>query len=201
MKLYRTLQCLVLPILLVLSPVLLPGWQDDRMRISTVAGRGHCSVRSSVCVLVLLDIIQIWANVECVFGKNLPFPAFFSTVSSLLRPCASSRPHHGWEAYVSLAMKVAQVTSHNKGTVGPRCLNVLSYTVCIGPYTTNRSTFRVNEKVHWNVIPIMFILSTRSMPLGAEDVSVLVLGRLVGNHYFRFKSFRHIQNKTIVILV
>ena len=40
------------------------------------------------------------------FGRNPPFTAFFSMLSSLSRPCASSRPHHAWEAYVSLAMKV-----------------------------------------------------------------------------------------------
>ena len=52
--LYRTLQCLVLPTYwLLLRPG--GGWrqeEDDWKRISTVAGRGHCSVRSSVCVLV-----------------------------------------------------------------------------------------------------------------------------------------------------
>jgi len=55
---------------------------------------------------------QIWANAGWVFGKKPSFIAFFSTPSSLLRPCASSRPHHAWDAYVSLAMKVARVTSH-----------------------------------------------------------------------------------------
>ena len=44
---------------------------------------------------------QIWANAGWVFGKKPPFIAFFSTPSSLLRPCASSRPHHAWDAYVS----------------------------------------------------------------------------------------------------
>ena len=34
--------------------------------------------------------------------QETPFIALFSTPSSLLRPCASSRPHHAWEAYVSL---------------------------------------------------------------------------------------------------
>ena len=90
---------------------------------------------------------QICAKDGWRFGRNPPLTALFSTFSSLSRPWASSRPHHAWDAYVSLAMKVARVTSHSGGPLNPWCFKVPSAYIVWAPRTTNRSTCMVNEKV------------------------------------------------------
>ena len=46
--------------------------------------------------------LQIFANGGWLFGRNLPFTAFFSTFSRLSRPWASSRPHHAWDTSLNI---------------------------------------------------------------------------------------------------
>ena len=112
---------------------------------------------------------QIWANDGWRFGRNPSLTALFSTFSSLSRPWASSRPHHAWDAYVSLAMKVARVTSHSGGPLNPWCFNVPSAYIVWAPRTTNRSTCMVNERLHWKMTPRIFILSTRLSTMKREE--------------------------------
>ena len=122
---------------------------------------------------------QICANDGWLFGRNPPFTAFFNTFSSPSRPWASSRPHHTWDVYVSLAMKVARVTSHSGGPLNPWCFKVPSAYIVWAPRTTNWSTCMVNERLHWKMTPRIFILSTRSIPRRGGGDAVLVLGHLM----------------------
>ena len=79
---------------------------------------------------------------------------------------------------MSLAMKVARVTSHNDAPLRPCRFNVPSAYIVWAPRTTKRSTWRVNERLYWNMTPRMFMLSTRSIPWRGGGGSALVLGRL-----------------------
>ena len=96
--LYRTLQCLVLPTYWLLRP----GWrqeEDDWKRISTVAGRGHCSVRSSVCVLVVVTACEYPLHKGIVRmvprGVQQPHHNHVTTTTSQQHHIASiSQPHH-----------------------------------------------------------------------------------------------------------
>ena len=134
---------------------------------------GFLRISPNIC---LSDESQNCANDGWRFGRNPPLTALCSTFSNLSRPWASSRPHHAWDAYVSLAMKVARVTSHSGGPLNPWCFNVPSAYIVWAPRTTNRSTCMVNERLHWKMTPRIFILSTGSIPRRGGELQIWFRG-------------------------
>ena len=68
---------------------------------------------------------QVSANVLWFCGRNPCLIAFWSVLSSLAFPLASSMPYHAWEAYVSRLRNVDCVTSQSRWPDSPWFLRVL----------------------------------------------------------------------------
>ena len=66
----------------------------------------------------ITDLCKWWVTFR---QKSSPYSLvqYLLQSVSLSRLWASSRPHHACDAYVSLAMKVARVTSHSGGPLTP----------------------------------------------------------------------------------